>query len=155
MRPPTGVRQQCQWQDNLSSSLSRTKRRAQKRGARTEPCSSEPSIDAHETDSVVVCCLPDEIDSPCHRSSQPDNQQYIARTAADKRHTPRSSGKALESQRLAESKLRELGTYADILHPQKVSAADMRIARSCGYTSGNIGGSTRLFPDPNAARPIE
>lgn len=89
-----------QWQDNHRrlnlGRESHTKRREALNLLLLSQLPSPRSI--HKRYSVDVSCLPDEIDSPCHYSSQPDKQQFTGAdwaTTADKRLPPQSSGKTI------------------------------------------------------------
>lgn len=110
-----------------------------------------------ERDSVVVSCLPDKIDSPCHHISQPDNHQYMARTG------PRQPTSAIRAPELwvtpREYSDLQTTTRTKNLSIQRSSIViinSIRCAHAAVVTRQAILAAMREFvPNPNAARPIE
>lgn len=146
IRHPTCVGFTMQWQDNHRRlNLGRESHTERREALNLLLLSQLPSPRSiHKRYSVDVSCLPDEIDSPCHYSSQPDKQQFTGAdwaTTADKRLPPQSSGKTI----LKKPATRQQAADVSFFHPQK-SIINSRHARPWCYTSGNIGNAVGEFP---------
>lgn len=156
IRHPTCVGFTMQWQDNHRrlnlGRESHTKRREALNLLLLSQLPSPRSI--HKRYSVDVSCLPDEIDSPCHYSSQPDKQQFTGAdwaTTADKRLPPQSSGKTILKKPATRQQAADVSFFppAEKHHQQQTCTSVVLHVRQYWKCS------RRVSPSPNAARPIE